>query len=257
MKKIINYCVIIIFVSVAAHAQIKVNSVGFNGVYSNSFSLRKDLQISRANSLGAELNVEFTLGESFSLSLLGGYQEFDIKQDEYALFKEWNWRAWKRYYGDINDKNFINSTQWVQSILKDPNYSASFNTIQKMDFYPVIATLQYKIKALDDLTLTPGIGGGLLFYSRRLYVEETWNKLFKTLNNYTYSYSYRNMAENISGNPITAVFSLDANYSLGEVVKLGLGVRYSYVFVTNDKFGYEDFPLKDLFSAKLGIIFNY
>ena len=200
MKKITKTFLLIILLSAAAAAQVKINSVGFNGIYSNSFSLRKDLQISKANSLGAELNVEFGLGESICLSLQGGYQEFDIKQDEFALFKEWNWRAWKRYYGDINDKNFINSTQWVQSILKDPGYSANFNTVQKMDFYPVVLVAQYKLKASDDLTITPGIGGGVLFYSADCMLKkpginclkpsaiilirihtETWLKIFQEI----------------------------------------------------------------------------
>ena len=50
---------------------------------------------------------------------------------------------------------------------------------------------------------------------------------------------------------------LDADYRLNDYIKLNCGVNYIYVLPTNGKYGYDDFPSKDLLDVKLGICFEY
>ncbi|MCU7495684.1 MAG: hypothetical protein HF314_16630 [Ignavibacteria bacterium] len=234
-----------------------VESVSFSGGYSGTFSKRSDLQISSINGAGGEVEVRFNAFRQFRVSISGGYSVFSIDQNIYAMFSEWNWRYWKRYFGDINDPNFSKSTQWVQSILKDSSYSAGFDPVQKMDAFPVFLTGSYEFSLTDNIALRPYLGAGVIFYSKRLYVEETWKKTFAALDDYVYGYSYRNMAENVTGNPYAALGGFDAVYKMGDLISLNLGAKYAYIFQTKGKFGYDNFPMKDMFSARLGITFNY
>ncbi|MGE5402142.1 MAG: hypothetical protein ACM3S2_17220 [Ignavibacteriales bacterium] len=235
----------------------QVNSVTFSAGSANTFSKRSDLQISSVKGYGGDLEVRFDAYSQFRISFTGGYSVFSVDQNMYAMFSEWNWRYWKRYFGDINDPNFSKSTQWVQSILKDSSYKASFNPVQKMDVFPVFLTCSYEIDLADDFAARPYLGAGVLFYSKRLYVEENWKKVFSDLDNYVYGYSYRNMSENVTGNPYAALAGFDAIYKMNDLLNLNLGIKYAYVFRTKGKYGYDDFPVKDIFSARFGITFNY
>lgn len=235
----------------------QINSVSFSAGFSNTLSKRNDLQIKSINGFGGDLEVRFNAYGNFCLSVTGGYSSFSVEQNMYAMFSEWNWKYWKRYFGDINDPNFSKSTQWVQSVLKDSSYSATFNPVQKMDLFPVFLTGSYEYMITDNFSARPFIGAGVLFYSKRLYVEESWKKVFASLDNYVYGYSFRNMSENVSGNPYAALAGLDAVYSVNDILSLSLGAKYAYVLRTKGKYGYDNFPVKDLVSAKLGITFKY
>ncbi|MGE5621313.1 MAG: hypothetical protein ACM3U0_01935 [archaeon] len=235
----------------------QVNSVTFSAGYSGTFSKRSDLQISSLKGMGGDIEVRFDVYGQFRLSVTGGYTVFSVEQNMYAMFSEWNWRYWKRYFGDINDPNFSRSTQWVQSILKDSSYSASFNPVQKMDVFPVFLTGSLEFNASDDVAIRPYLGAGVLFYSKRLYVEESWKKVFAGLDNYVYGYSYRNMSENVTGNPYAALAGMDIKYKVSDVLSLGLSARYAYVVKTKGKYGYDNFPVKDIYSAQLGLTFSY
>lgn len=235
----------------------QVNSVTFSTGYSGTFSKRSDLQVGSINGIGGDVEVRFNAYGNFCISLTGGYSVFSVSQNMYAMFSEWNWKYWKRYFGDINDPNFSKSTQWVQSVLKDSSYSATFDPVQKMDLFPVFLTGSYEYALSNNFSARPYLGAGVLFYSKRLYVEESWKKVFAGLDNYVYGYSYHNMSENVTGNPYAALAGLDAVYTVNDIISLSLGAKYAYVFRTKGKYGYDNFPVKDMFSARLGITFKY
>lgn len=249
--------VLLIFTALNSLSLAQLKSVSFSGAYSASASFKSENKVSRAGGFGGDIDITYQLMNSINISLTGGYRTISVEQDKFVLFKEWNWKYWKRYFGDVNDPNFYKSTQWVQSILKDSNYSAAFNPVQKMDLFPVLFTGSRDINLTENIMISPNIGAGLIFFSRRLYVEETWSKKFQQANNYVYTYSFRDMAENINGNPLALQGGIDAALDLGEYITLNGGIRYLYVIPTEGKMGYDYFPVKDLFSAKIGISFIY
>lgn len=235
----------------------QLSSVSFSGGWTGAINNRSDKKVNSVYGYGGNLEIAFNAGKNITLGISGGYKALSIDQENLALFQEWNWRYWKRYFGDINDPNFYRSTQWVQSILKDSNYSATFHPVQKMDIFPVTLTVNYDLEIDDSFSLMPSLGAGMIFYSRHLYVEETWSKKFLQMNNYTYSYSFHDMAESINGNPLTAVLGLQGSYKLGDLIKINAGLKYYRIIPTEGRMGYDNYPLKDMLSTHLAVTFNY
>lgn len=235
----------------------QINAVAFSGLAVGSFQTKDDWKIKKVNGYGGNIEVRFTVKERLKLTGSFGYQRCTINQDEFALFAEYNWKYWKRYYGDINDPNFIKSTRWVQSVLKDSSYSATFNPVQNMDMFPILLKLEYELPVNEDLQLRPSIGGGIVFYQKNLYIEETWKKSFPQLDNYVYSYSFRNMDEKVVGNPLMVAAGLDVDYLIYDGIQLSGALNYALIINTKQSNGYEHFPVKDLFSGKLGLTFLY
>lgn len=252
--------IFIIFLTVftlQTFSQVNVKSVSVFGDYSFAPTKKEFLKIDKVYGYGGGAKIDVALNSFLSIQLTGGYNEFVVEQEEHALFLEWNWRSWKRYYGDINDSNFSRATQWVQSILKDSNYKATFEPVQRMDYFPVIFSLAFNVKPDKNFEISQSIGFGMVFYSRRLYVNENWSKKFATLNNYIYSYSYRNNAETITGNPLVLTAGMDLNYSISELISVFGSINYVHILETPNKYGYDDFPSKNLLNVKLGISFLY
>lgn len=256
MKKIFIIILLLIFY-LELFPQNFIKSVSAFADYNSGIANKEFLKIDRSYGIGGGVKVDFYFNDYLSFNLSGGYNEFVIEQEEHALFLEWNWKSWKRYFGDINDPNFARATQWVQSILKDSNYSATFEPVQRMDFYPVLINTSVNLKFSSGFELNQSLGVGIIFYSRRLYVNENWSKRFAALNNYIFSYSYRNIAENINGNPFVVSTGLDFRYPLSELFALYGEINYIHVIKTPNKFGYDDFPSDNLLNVKFGITFLY
>ncbi len=236
----------------------QVSSVDFSGAVSGSFRKNTDWKIESVKGYGGDVSVKFNLYQNFKLSIRAGYRVFSIKQDANALFAEYNWKYWQRYYGNINDPNFKNATQWVQTLLKgDSTYSATFNPVQDMDVFPVGITLSYEFSPVAHLSVRPYIGSEMLFYQKRLYIDETWKKKFSQLDNYVYSYSFRDMDQYVIGNPIAGQLGIDAEYQVHDLVKLTAGFDYSVTYGPSAGAGYAHFPMRDMFSAKLGVMLLY
>lgn len=240
-------------------AQFKINSVSFYGNYTTALTNKSELKVNSTKGPGGELEVRFDMYKNLKLSINTGYQNLSISQDIHAMFAQWNWKTWKRYYGDINDTNLANFyNKYVQLLLADSsNYAATFTPNQSMEIFPVIATVSYQLNPNDNFEIRPFLGAGVVFFYKSLYVEEHWRKFFKQLGGYAFDYSYRNMAEKVSGNPYVLAGGLDADYKINDYIMISGGVRYTYLLNTGSKYGYEDFTSKDLLNARLGISFMY
>ena len=255
-----NGIMLIVLLTLLSYSTVltQVNSVTFSGAVSGTFKTNSDWKIESVNGYGGDVHVTFNLYQSWKLGITAGYRVFSIKQDIYALFAEYNWKYWQRYYGNINDPNFKNATQWVQTLLKgDSSYTATFEPVQDMDVFPVSVNISYECNPVKNLTVRPYVGSGILFYQKRLYVNETWNKKFAQLDNYVYSYSFRDMDKYVVGNPITGQAGFDAEYQLNDIVKLTAGAEYFFLYGPDFGAGYSDFPMRNMFSAKLGVMLLY
>jgi hypothetical protein len=236
----------------------QVQSVNFVGAYSTTFNTNSDWKVESVKGYGGDVQVKVNLHGNWKLGISAGYRVFSVKQDNFALFAEYNWKYWQRYYGNINDPNFKNATQWVQTLLKgDSTYSASFEPVQDMDVFPVAVSISYEFSPLKNLVVRPYLGTAILFYQKRLYINETWSKKFADLDNYVYSYSFRDMDKYVVGNPLAGQAGCEAEYQLNDLVKLTAGVEYYALYGKKFGAGYSDFPMRDMFSAQLGIMLLY
>ncbi|HOP50861.1 MAG TPA: hypothetical protein PK887_09595 [Ignavibacteriales bacterium] len=267
MKKLIFLFIICINIIVIPQS-FKIKSLNFLTDYNFSFSTKnKELSIKSVKGFGGGIEISYNIYDNIGMSISYGYQLLDIDQDKRPLFKEWSWKAWKRYYGDINaystDSLFLKlAPQPVVKLIRDnPAYKnmdifQSFIPEQKIDIYPLQLNFNYDYK-IDNLNIKPAIGGGIIFFTRRLYVVEKWDKLFPELN-YEYTYAFNNFCDKtFQGNVFNLNTSLELGYNIDNTIIIGLNTRYLYIFNTGKNNGYDHFPMKDLFSAQLKLSFIY
>lgn len=218
----------------------QLQSINFHGDYNNPLSKRFD--ISEVSGMGGGVKARFNIIGDLSIDLGIGYNYFDVKQD--SAVAQWDWR----YYSQYMD--------FVESVLSDTNYTARFKPVQKMDIIPVSLNFNYEIELLNNLSITTSLGGGILFYNRRLYLNEEWKKQFTSID-YTFNYEFRNFAPDRKGNPLFILSGLEIAYSLSELIDINTVAQYNYIIDTGGKFGYKYFPFDDSINLNLGLTIKY
>lgn len=205
--------------------------------------LNSNLKITRAEALGGGVKANFKVSDSYYIGVSFGYQLYTIDQD--SSLEKWNWLFWDIRYKGI-----------VSSLKTDPALSGILRPIQKLDLMPLFLTFNAEYKPIPQLSINPSVGVGVAFYTRRLYLEETWQKKFDQLN-YTFGYTYRNFAPNKTGNPFG--FSAGANiaYEFIEGFKIHSELDYVQFIKTPGSAGSADFPLERIINIKLGLTFLY
>ncbi|MGE5363292.1 MAG: hypothetical protein ACM3SM_04115 [Bacteroidota bacterium] len=242
MKKRIIPIFILLATALLSSSPAQVHSIKFSGDYSFPFSER--LGVTDINAPGGTAEVRFDVYKNISLGISFGYNLYSLHQQD--ALKKWDWGFWNiRYKGIVQD-----------ALSKYSYLSATMDPIQKMDIYPLVITASAEFEPLKDVFVRPELGAGVMFYKRRMYLHEQWQKYFETLD-YTYRYDYYNFADPKEGNPFTAVAGLSVGYQFTPGFVLEAAARYSYVLDMDGKYGYENFPMKDVMSLKLGLSFLY
>lgn len=239
MKKKFSILFIVIF-SCASLAQIKNISL----ISDYSFATDKRLQITKADAVGALVSIKVNVINQFNLTFLSGYKLYSLNEPN--VLNTWNWDFWtNRYYPKI-----------ISDLNADPNLSVEIGAIQKMDLIPVALLLNYDFNLSDDFTLSPSVGGGVYFYTRRMFATETWSKKFPQAN-YTLTYSFRNFAPDKKGNPFFSRFGLDITYNLLSYLDITASGYYTKMFETDGTAGFDMFPFNTEINFNLGLSFKY
>jgi hypothetical protein len=232
--------IIIIFFSVELFAQLQ--SVSIFTDYSIAPSKR--LQITDADAVGGGVKIKFLIAENMAININAGYKLYSISEPD--VLNKWGWIFWtERYYNKI-----------VSDINADPNLSVEIAAIQKMDLIPFYLSFSYDYSVAEKILITPSLGSGVYFYTRRMYAVENWSKYFPNAD-YTFSYSYRNFAPIKKGNPFYAKGELNIQYQLFEKLSLFTNFQYTYIIPTEGKFGYDSFPLENEVSITFGLAIYY
>lgn len=236
----------VILLSAVSFSQLK--SINFFSDYSIGSSdavhpSEGNFSINEVKGFGGGAEVSFSITENFSLKISGGYQGLTVNQD--SALAQWNWVFWDTRYRGI-----------VNSNLSDPKYSAAFNPVQEINTLPFFLEAEYNFSLSESFSLAASLGGGVIFYTRSLYLEEIWQKKFDE-QNYTFEYSFRNFAQDKKGNPFAAKSGIEIKFQLNEIIQLYSGGSFMYVFRTAGDFGFNEFPLSEAFNIKAGIKFLY
>lgn len=242
-KKVMkNIFITILLFSLISISNAQIKSINLISDYSTA--LDKKLQITKADAVGALVQVKVGLFEDLNLSFISGYKLYSLNEPD--VLTTWNWDFWtNRYYPKI-----------ISDLNADPNLSVEIGAVQKMDLIPIILLFSYDLKFIDDLTLSPSLGGGIYFYTRRMYATENWSKNFPQAN-YTLTYSYRNFAPDKKGNPLFAKAGVDITYNLLSYLEIIASTYYVKIIDTQGKMGYDLFPFDSEFSVNLGLSFKY
>lgn len=207
-----------------------------------SFALSKRLNVQSAPAIGGGVEIRLGLYENISLGVTGGYASYAIDQPD--ELNQWNWNFWnERYYLKI------------QSDLRaDPNLSANIDAVQSMSVIPVMLSIIYGYAAGENLTIAPKVAGGVSFFTRKLYADETWTKKFPAAG-YTLTYNLRNFAPDKKGNVFVGALGCDIDYRFSGDVSLAASVQYRKYVSTSS--GFDVFPFGDECLFKLGLTFLY
>ena len=220
----------------------QVHSVAFYGSYAYATSTRLDVDYARA--WGGGVRLRLGIADPVQLGITGGYEQYAIQQPD--ELNRWNWKFWdERYEGIVRD-----------NLASDTTLRASFDTVQTMELFPVLLTVEVVLAPFGDLTIRPSVGAGFLFYTKKLYLEETWSRSYSQID-YTFQYSYRNFANTKSGNPLAAVAGLEVSYRLGDLLSLDAGAYYRGVIATPGSLGYDELPYTSALSLTLGFSLMY
>lgn len=231
--------VIILFINDFSFGQLQ-NVEPYFG-YTKTLSNR--LEVDKIDAVGGGAKIQFELKGNLSIRLDLGYKLYSIRQPN--EISKWKWFFWDARYQNTIESNL--------KAFKE--LSVDIGSIQKMDIIPVLLDLTYAAELSDDFTLYPSIGGGIYFYTRRLYITESWSKNFEEVG-YIFNYSYRNFTPDKKGNPIVAFAGLEMNYALFKNFHLKSEVRYTQVFET-ESMGFDQFPFDNEMSFNIGINILY
>ena len=219
-------------------------NVGVNRYLSASQYLQKDTKIISASAVGGGVRVLFDVAQNLRVGFSAGYQLFSVQQD--SALERWQWRFWEtRYKGNVRD-----------ALKSDSTLTAQLQAIQKMDVYPLMLSASYALKVSDNLSFLPTVGVGINFFNRRMYLDEKWSKYYPQ-SKYTFTYNYQNFAPSKPGNPLSAMVALEAEYIFSELFAFTMQAHYTHYFDTNDRFGYDNFPLERSYGLKLGLTVLY
>lgn len=240
MKKFLFLITGIVFLNGFCFAQLK--SVTAFTDYSYASTTR--LAITNADAVGGGVKIKFTVWNNFNLGIIGGYKLYSVNEPD--VLNTWGWTFWTdRYY-----------TKIVSDLAADPSLSVEIGAVQKMDLIPVVLFAEYDFELADKFFVTPSVGTGIYFYTRRMYAVENWGKRFPAAD-YTFYYSFRNFAPAKKGNPAFVNSSLDLEYKLFEIMSIYSSINYNYIIPTEGSMGYDFFPFENEVSLKLGIVIKY
>jgi len=209
-----------------------------------SVGLSKRLEITKADAVGGSVKAKFMIWDNLSIGLNAGYKLYSLSEPD--VLNSWSWNFWsERYYNKI-----------VSDLKADPNLSVEISGIQKMDILPVGIDLNYDFVLFDDLLITPSIGGGVYFFTRRMFAQESWSKNFPSAG-YVFHYSFRNFAPSKKGNPAYISSGLNIEYKVFQVMNIYSAFNFTYMIPVEGKMGFDVFPFSDELIIKLGISINY
>lgn len=211
---------------------------------SYSTPLSKRLSVNEIDGMGGGLELSIRVTDFLSVSVSGGYELYSLNQDN--ALEQWNWRFWEQRYRGIVRADTA----------ADPGLKASLNPVQKMDAIPLIINLKGVFRLAERFSVSPSAGAGVIFYTRRMYLHEYWEKRF-TAADYTFEYDFRNFAQDKTGNPFLFSLGTELDYLLADYLSLSAAVKYIKIAATPGKYGYSEFPFDDELTIKAGLKFHY
>jgi hypothetical protein len=201
-------------------------------------------EIMDASALGGGVDIRIGIIGKLHCYLSGGYQFYTIHQD--SALERWNWQFWEtRYKGNVS-----------VALQGDSTITAALVPSQKMDLFPVFFILGFDIVDNPDLQIDLQYGIGIMFYYRKLILEETWRKYFSSVN-YQFEYSYENFAPPKVGNPLASLYAVNITYKLSDMFGISCSARYMNIHNTENEFNFNNFPFKRSFDTKLGLTIFY
>lgn len=220
----------------------QLHAVKVFGDYSTALSKR--LEVTSASAWGGGFEIDYAVTEVVGVRFVGGYAYYSIDQPN--AIENWNWKFWvDRYRGIV-----------AANLASDPALSATLTPQQIVEATPVALMLALRVPLVEGLTVDASGGGGILFFTRKLYIQEEWRKRFQAVD-YDFEYSYLNFANPKPGSPWYLVGGAELRYALSSLFECTVGGRFTYVIRTKGKRGYDHIPFRSTAALQLGLNILY
>ncbi len=222
----------------------QVEAVLVNGGFVRSISER--IRVNEAHGLATGVDLRISLVGDLSLSVGVGYERYSIDQD--SALQKWNWTFWNDRYAGL-----------VQSIVRGPDssiISATLTPFQRMQAVPISVSLHYAIALGEDISIIPSVGGGIIFFTRKLYLQEHWSRYFAAAD-HTFEYTYEQFSNPKQGNPAFGMASIDVSVRISELLRLRAGGRFVQIIPTSGSMGYDEMPFDRSVTGRLALEFLY
>ncbi|MBI5474923.1 MAG: hypothetical protein HY961_21490 [Ignavibacteriae bacterium] len=236
-KLVIIFCAVCLSSSYA-----QMHSVSVYGSYLTALAKRQGFM--KVTGFGGGASARYLVAQNIGVNLSFGYGRYGSIEQDSSLIK-WNWKFWNERYGGNVRIDTLSDT-----------LKAVLNPTQYMEVLPLLLTASYEFQPFEKFFVRPSIGGGILFYTRSLYMDEEWKKRFASLN-YTFEYDFRNFAPDKKGNPFALVGGLELSYQVSDPLAVTAQSHFTSVVKTTGKYGYDDFPMKSSLAVSLGLSFLY
>lgn len=222
----------------SAHGQFR--SAAVFGQYSEPITKR--LGVTDASAWGGGLELRYDITASIGINFTGLYEYWWIEQPD--ALEQWNWDFWIQRYKGIVEAN----------LASDPNLSATLTPEVVMEAIPVYLTASFEFEALEDLRIRPYAGAGIYFYTKKLYLHETWGKYFPDAD-YTLTYNYNNFAPPKEGKPFMGIGGVEVSYRLTSMLEIAAAAHYMQIIGTQR--GFDEMPMENSLSVRFGLGFVY
>ena len=224
----------------AESARAQFRSAAIFGQYSEPITKR--LGVTDASAWGGGFELRYDVTEEFGISFTGLYEYWWIEQPD--ALEQWNWDFWIQRYKGIVEAN----------LASDPNLSATLTPEVVMESIPIYLSASFEFEAIEDLRIRPYAGAGVYFYRKKLFLHETWGKYFPGAQ-YTLTYDYLNFAPAKEGKPFMGVGGVEVSYRPMNMLEIAAAVHYMQVLGTQR--GYDEMPMENALSVRLGLGFVY
>lgn len=226
----------------SADAAAQLRSITVYSGYASPFTKRIDVQ--RIDAVGGGVDISYAVSDNICVGLRGGYALYSIGQTD--QLNRWGWTFWNERY--------LNKIQ--ADMRADPALSAVIGSVQKMDLIPAAVHLDYAYALSENSAIIPSVSGGVSFYTRRLFADETWTKKFPAAG-YSMTYNFRNYAPMKKGAVAHAGFGCTVQYRIFSDVNISAAAFYTQYLSSVNKTAYASFPFENEMDVRLGLDFLY
>jgi len=197
--------------------------------------------ITRVRGLGFKASAEWQLWSKWSMAVASSHFYMDIQQNDPVI--HWNWPYWQKIYGGT-----------IAEIRSKEMYQVKLKPVQRLQYKPCAVTIKRNFTLMKNWDLSLSLGGGMLWFQRKLWLNEDWDKYFANLD-YTFEYNFRNYAQTKSGWLALVTFSPTIEYRLNKNLTVYSGFTGCYYF--RNRQAAQNFPLVGSIVWSSGIGINY
>jgi len=219
--------------------RVHLTNIILNGGYSKATGI--DRSYTKLDGYGFEICANWQLRSRLSAGLTTDHYYYTIEQQD--AVKNWGWSYWQKIYNGV-----------IATLQNDPTYDVRLQPHQILKTKSIDLNGELRLPFGKYLTVRSDVRGGLVWYSRQLWLHEFWTRYYPSID-YTFKYDFRNYANARCGWVYDLAASVGAELYLTHSVSVSVQVGYTHYL--RERRDAEFFPLRNNILINYGVILNY